>query len=49
MALNCQIMLQRLKIQHHIGVITDVLTNLIHAENHMMIVALTFNMFTDSL
>ena len=49
MALNCQIMLQRLKIQHHIGVITDVLTNLIHAENHMMIVALTFNMFTDEL
>ena len=47
MALNRQIVLQRLEIQHHAGIIANVLADLIHAENHMMVVALALDMLTD--
>ena len=36
-------MLQRLEIQHHIGIITNVLADLINAENNMMVIALALN------
>ena len=38
-----QVMLQRLEIQHHVGIITDVLADFINAENNMMVVSLAFN------
>ena len=49
MALNSQIVLQRLEVQHHAGIIANVLTDLIHAENHMVVVALTLDMLADKL
>ena len=42
-------MFQCLKIQHHIGIIADILADFIHAEDHMMIIALAFNAFADEL
>ena len=48
-ALNSQIVLQRLEVQHHAGIIANVLTDLIYAENHMVVVALTLDMLADKL